>query len=305
MYDLIIVGAGPAGLAAALFAKRKRLKYLVLTGNLGGKSNQRVELPEADEDHIVSARELVTVYRSRLEYLRHSYRLECVTKIEAADFGFRVTTNRDRIDEARAVLVATGTRVEPLGVEGEQQYRLKGLGYSAISYSDALEGKRVFLAGNTSRVLNSALELSVHAAHVTAALLKDGGFDEQLREHVSGLDRVLIIPDAEIQQFRGGEFASEVVVDGSGNQQTIQADGFFVEPEPIPNTEFLHGLVELSPSGHIPVDSSNMTKTEGLFAAGDVTGNGFEQILVALGEGAKAALSAYRYLLRHSSLTGG
>ena len=92
MHDLIIVGAGPAGLAAALYATRKRLDYLVLSTDLGGKSNYRVELPDIDESSIIRARELVTIYRSRLEYLRHSYRLESVSRVESIDEGFRVAT---------------------------------------------------------------------------------------------------------------------------------------------------------------------------------------------------------------------
>ena len=304
MFDLIIVGAGPAGLAAALYATRKRLKYIVLSGDLGGKSSARVELPDMDEDHIIRARELVTVYRSRLENLRSRYRLGLVTRIEAIDEGFRVASEGGE-DEARAVIVATGTRIEPLDVPGEEEFRSRGLGYSSISYSHIFDGKKVFLAGDSSRVLSSALELSIHAEKVVVALAADGDYDPQLLELVSGLDRVDVIQSARIKEFRGSDFAREVVVKGGGETRVVEADGFFLEPKPIPNTEFLNGLLDLTPTGHVPVDSVNMTGIPGLFAAGDVTGTGFEQILVALGEGAKAGLSAYRYLLERGSRSVG
>jgi thioredoxin reductase len=301
MRDLIIVGAGPAGLAAALYATRKRLNYLVLSNDLGGKSNYRVELPDIDESYIIRARELVTLYKSRLEYLRHSYRLEGVSRIELIDEGFRITTEKESQEDARSVIVATGTRFKPLDVPGEKEFRSRGLGYSSISYSHLFDGKRVFLAGDTSRVLGSALELSIHADEVVVALLNGGDYDEQLLEFVANLDGVTLIRDAEITEFRGDEYAREVVVNGSGDTSVVRADGFFVEPHPVPNTEFLLGVLDLTPSGHLQVDSTNMTVKPGLFAAGDVTGNGFEQILVALGDGAKAVLSAYRYLLHSGS----
>ena len=141
MFDLIIVGAGPAGLAAALYATRKRLNFLVLSKDLGGKSNYRVELPEMDETQLIQARELVTEYKSRLEYLRHSYRLENVTKVEHDSGTFSVHTDKGAVEQARAVVIASGTRMRRSDVPGEMKYRSKGLGYSPLSYSHLFGGK--------------------------------------------------------------------------------------------------------------------------------------------------------------------
>jgi len=297
MHDLIIIGAGPAGLAAALYATKKRLDYLVISRDLGGKSNYSVELPESESYGTIRADELVTIYKSRLQYLRHSYRLTEVRSLKQIDGGFAVDLGDDTTEEARAVIVATGTHVRKLDVAGEMKFLSRALGYSSISYSHLFDGKSVFIAGDTDRVMNSALELSIQAESVTVALLAGGTLDEALVKRMHGIDRITLIRNAEIEEFRGDEFAREVVVTDGNSRTTVVADGFFVEPEPVPNTTFLDAVAELDASGYLRVDGNNMSSVPGLFGAGDVTGNGYEQILVSLGEGAKAVLSAYRYLL--------
>src|SRR6056297_1811798 len=118
MHDLIIIGAGPAGLAAALYATKKRLDYLVISKDLGGKSNYSVNLPEAETYGTVRADELVTIYKSRLQYLRHSYKLTEVVSLERIDGGFAVKLDDDSTEEARAVIVASGTHLQKLEAEG-------------------------------------------------------------------------------------------------------------------------------------------------------------------------------------------
>ena len=298
MHDLIIIGAGPAGLAAALYASKKRLDYLVITRDLGGKSNYSVTVPESESDQTIRADELVTLYKTRLQYLRHSYRITGAKALRKVDGGFAVETEDGSSEEARAVIIASGTHLRKLEVPGELEFLSRALGYSSISYSHLFAGKRVFVAGDTNRVLHSAVELSIHADAVTLALLDGGSYDPPLLERVSSLDRVTLLTEAKIKGFAGDEYARSVTVASREGEQTVEADGFFVEPEPVANTGFIDLEVEIDEAGYVEVDGSNMTSIDGLFAAGDVTGNGFEQILVSLGEGAKAVLSAYRYLLR-------
>jgi len=302
MHDLIIIGAGPAGLAASVYATRKRLNYLVLSRDLGGKSNFSIKLPEMEEHQVIRAKELVTIYKSRLEYLRSSYRLERVRTVTHGDGTFTVTTDKDATETAKAILVASGARSRRLDVPGEGKFLSRALGYSSISYSHLFGGKQVFLTGDTDRVLNSAIELSIQSDHVTLLLLKGGSFSETLLHYVTTLDRVDVIPDGTVREFRGDDFAAEVVVDTADGERVIRADGFFVEPQPSGNTSFLEGVLELSKDGFVPIDTHGMTAVPGLFAAGDVTGNCCEQVLVALGDGAKSALSAYRYLLQNGLL---
>ncbi len=297
MHDLIIVGAGPAGLAASLYAARKRLDFLTICETVGGKSNYRVHLADSDETQVIQAGELVAVYRSRLESLRHSYRTASVTSVTAIDGGFSVSIKDGDPVKARAVIIASGTRNRRLKVDGESQFLSRGLGYSSISYSHLLSGKRVFLTGDSDRAVNSAIELSLHATEVSLALLAGGTFTPALIDRASALERITLLRNATVVGFEGDGFARRVIVESEGSKQTLEADGFFLEPEPSPNTGFVGDLVELDARGYIPVNGMNEASRPGVFAAGDVTGNGFEQVLVSLGEGTKALLSAYRFLL--------
>ncbi len=304
MYDLIIVGAGPAGLAAALYATRKRMSFMLVSKDLGGKSNYSITIPDADENQIIQARELVTVYRSRVESLRHSYTLKAVDAVSRSRAGFVVKLGDGSELEAHAVLIATGTTARPLGVTGEREHLGKALGYSAISYSHVLAGRHVFLCGDSSRVLNSALELSLHAEKVTVAITTERSPDERLLNRVSALPAVTIHHPATIHEFTGDEFATGVRLSADGAERTVEADAFFVETDPVANSALVSSVVSLGSDGAILVDTQNMTAEAGLFAAGDVTGNGFEQVLVALGEGTKAILSIYHYLLETNQLAG-
>jgi thioredoxin reductase len=304
MYDLIIIGAGPAGLAAALYATRKRLQFQLVSKDLGGKSNYSISFRDSDENQIIQARELVTVYRSRVESLRHSITLKAVQSVEKTGNHFSVTLGDGTVLEAQTVLVASGTNPNPLGVPGERELLGKALGYSAISYSHVLFGQRVFLCGNSDRVLNSALEISLHTEQVTVALLPDSAVDPRIKARLEKLESVELIENAEIAQFSGDQFATEVRVRSNGTERTIEAEGFFVETDPTANTAFLGSMVTKGENGTVSVDAGNRTKIDGLFAAGDVTDNGFEQVLVALGDGTKAILSIYRYLLEKDLMSG-
>jgi alkyl hydroperoxide reductase subunit F len=296
MHDLIIVGAGPAGLAAALYALRKRLDFLLISPDIGGKSTWTVAIEDADSAETIRAAELVTVYRTRVESLRHSIERTKVTGVARTGEGFSVKTDAGT-HEAKAVIVASGTSLRTLDVPGESEFRARGLGYSAISYSHLFAGRRVFLAGDSDRAVNAAIEMSLHADEVTLALLREGRFSPPQVKRVEALERVTVVRDAMITSFTGDGYARTAKLNGENGTLEVAADGFFVELEPEPNSGFLENLKVRNPSGYVEVDGHNETGIPGLFAAGDVTGNGFEQILVSLGDGAKAVLSAYRYLL--------
>ncbi|MFP4549858.1 MAG: NAD(P)/FAD-dependent oxidoreductase [Spirochaetales bacterium] len=297
MYDLIIVGGGPAGLAAAIFATRKRLNYLLVSEDLGGKSNYRVYLPEADETQLIHAGELVTEDRSRVEALRHSYKLSSVKSIARDGKHFTLSLADGSTEQAHAVIVATGAHSASLGVPGEKELRGKALGYSSISYSHLLSGKHVFLVGDSGRVLDSAIELSLYTDHVTVAVLAGATIDRTILDRASAMNRVTVIRDVKVTAFEGNELAEAVHLTAGGKEHRIEADAFFIENDATRNSELLNGLLDRDDDGTFSVDGNNMTPIAGLFAAGDVTSLGYEQVLIALGDGARAILSAYRYLV--------
>jgi NADH-dependent peroxiredoxin subunit F len=298
MYDLIIVGGGPAGLTAAIYAIRKRLNVLVLSKDLGGKTNYRLSLPWIEDYQIIRGLDVVNKFRNELEYLEFARHIEAVQTIEKVENHFAVTTRGGATLEAKAVIIATGTRQVRMEVPGEKEYTMKGLCYSALSYAPLFIDKTVIVVGNEDLALRSAGELSTIASEVTMVCTSDSMLATPLGQKLQQAANVKIMKDCEVVEVRGDQYARRLILrDKSGQIIEKQADGMFVEKALTPNTKMVKGLVDLDEQGRIVVDSACRTSVPGLFAAGDVTNSYAEQVLIAVGEGAKASLSAYEYLL--------
>jgi len=298
MYDLIIIGGGPAGLTAAIYAIRKRLNVLVLSKDLGGKTNYRLALPWIEDYQVIRGLEIVNKFRTELEYLEFASRIEMVDKVEKKNDIFIVTTTNGAKFESKAVILATGARQVRMNVPGEKDYIMKGLCYSALSYAPLFIDKSVIVIGDEDLALRSAGELSTVAKEVTMVCTTDKMLDTPLGQKLQQAQNVKIMKDCEVVEVRGDEFARKLIFkDKSGKLNEHSADGMFVEKALTPNTGMVKELTLLDEKGHIIVDSACRTNVPGLFAAGDVTDSYAEQVLVAVGEGAKAALSAYEYLL--------
>lgn len=301
MYDLIIIGGGPAGLTAAVYAIRKRLNMLLLSKDLGGKTNYRLALPWIEDYQVIRGLEIVNKFRTELEYLDFARHIEAVDKVEKKENRFVVTTAGGAALESKAVIVATGTRQARMNVPGEKEYTMKGLCYSALSYAPLFIDKSVVVIGDEELALRSAGELATVAKEVTMVCANDKMFDSALGRKLQQAKNVKIIIDCEIVEVQGDEYSRKLILkDKAGKLSEYSADGMFVEKALTPNTGMVNHLVELDQQGRIIVDNGCRTNVSGLFAAGDVTNIYAEQVLVAVGEGAKAALSAYEYLLSES-----
>ncbi len=297
MRDIIIIGAGPAGLAAAAYAIRKRLDVLVIAPDVGGKTNHPLTLPWIDEHQVIRAKEVVESFKRELDYIGFLHNPARVKHVDAVAEGFTVHLLSGQTESCHALILATGIERVPLDVPGEMKYLSLGLGYSVISYSHLFIERSVFLTGNGPRVLRSAFDVALHASRVTVNLEPAGEFDAENTRKLGELQNVTIISGGTVTEFRGREFAEEVDVrHGDGTNGTIRADGFFVEREPVPSSLPFAHLVELDERGRVVVDIDARTSRAGIFAAGDLTVVRQEQVLIALGEGAKAALAAYDYL---------
>jgi thioredoxin reductase len=299
MHDLLILGAGPAGLSAASYALRKQLDVMVVSRDFGGKTNLTVDIPGTQTHRVLRAHELVDSFKHTLEYLRHAHRRAIAGAVSTHEDYLEVRTDDGEEPlAARALIVATGARPRPLGVPGESRLFGKGLGYSSISYSHLLAEKRVFLVGDSQRTVDDARELAFQAREVVLLLQEAGRYEELYREQLAELSNVTLIEGKTVAEFRGGEFCEAAVLrDRDGEPETIAADAFFVQLQPEAHSGLVSHIVETDPEGRIIVDTRNRTTRPGVFAAGDVTDVGFEQILIALGEGAKAGLSAYQYIV--------
>jgi alkyl hydroperoxide reductase subunit F len=298
MYDLIIIGGGPAGLTAAIYAIRKRLNILLLSKDLGGKTNYHLSLPWIEDYHVIRGQEIVTKFRTELEYLDFARHIEAVDKVEKNNEHFTVTTKGGAVLESKAVILATGTRQVRMDVPGEKEYTMKGLCYSALSYAPLFIDKSVMVIGDADLALRSAGELATVAKEVTMVCTGDKSLDSPLGHKLQEAPNVKIIWGNEIVAVQGDEYARKLILKNkAGEINEYTADGMFVEKALTPNTSMVTGSVALDEQGRIVIDSACRTNIPGLFAAGDVTNSYAEQVLVAVGEGAKAALSAYEYLL--------
>ena len=298
MYDLIIIGGGPAGLTAAIYAIRKRLNVLLLSKDLGGKTNYRLALPWIQDYQVIKGLEIVNKFRTELEYLDFARQMESVEKVEKKDGHFSITTNGGARLEAKAVILSTGTLQVRMDVPGEKEYTMKGLCYSALSYAPLFIDKTVIVIGDEELALRSAGELATVAKEVTIICATDKMVESPLGAKLQAAENVKVIKGCTIVEVQGDDFARKLILkDSSGELKELEADGMFVEKALTPNTNMVKGLVKLDAQDRIIVDCGCRTNVPGLFAAGDATNNYQEQVLIAVGEGAKAALSAYEYLL--------
>ncbi|HET9588990.1 MAG TPA: FAD-dependent oxidoreductase [Anaerolineales bacterium] len=298
MYDLIIIGGGPAGLTAAVYAIRKRLNLLLLTKDLGGKTNYRLALPWVQDYQVIRGLEIVNKFRSELEYLDFARHIEAVKNISQKNGSFGVTTKGGAELEAKAIIIATGARQVRMGVPGEKEFTMKGLCYSALSYAPLFIEKTTIVVGDEELALRSAAELSTVAKQVYLICNDESALETPVGHKLRAAENVTILRDHDIVEVQGDEYARKLRLrDPRGTLVDYEADGMFVEKALAPNSDFVRDLVELDERGRIIVDSANRTSVPGIFAAGDVTNNVTEQVLIAVGDGAKAALSAYEYLL--------
>jgi thioredoxin reductase len=306
MHDLIVVGGGPAGLVATVYAVRQRLNVLLISEQLGGKTEVRSEFPGIGDARVIRGQQLVDNFKNELSYLDIAHRLDRVRSIAGGDSGFDVATDGGENLKTRSVLIASGCSFKPPRLPGVGRYLLKGVGYSAISYAHLFLDRIAVVIGSGRRAVGSALQLA-HSAAKVYLIAEQGDFSETDRAMqdaagLTALENVTILHDCRITGFGGDTYAREILVDTpQGEQQRIPADGFFLESEAQPNSEIVAGLVDRDAAGFIAVDARCNTSCAGVFAAGDVTNIHREQVLVAMGEGAKAALSVQEYLLESSS----
>ena len=298
MYDLIIIGGGPAGLTAAIYAIRKRLNVLLLTKDLGGKTNYRLALPWVQEYQVIRGLEIVNKFRSELEYLDFARHIEAVEELNQRNGGFAVTTKGGAGLDAKAIIIATGARQVRMGVPGEKEFTMKGLCYSALSYAPLFIEKTTIVVGDKELALRSAAELSTVAKQVYLVCKDESALQSPLGHKLQTAQNVTILQGYEVLEVQGDEYARKLrLKDPAGKPVEYEADGMFVEKALSPNSDFVKDLVKLDERGRIIVDGANRTSVPGIFAAGDVTNSVAEQVLIAVGDGAKAALSAYEYLL--------
>jgi len=296
-YDLVIIGAGPAGMSAALYAARQRLSFAIISKDVGGMANYIPEIETYLGYHYLSGYDLLKRFEEHLEEYRVKINEgEEVREVKRVGDVFVVST--DKADYAcRAIIVASGRGFKRLNVPGEAKYEGKGVSFCAACDGPLFRDKVVAVIGGGKSGLLSTLFLQniVKKIYLLEAGPNLTGSPE-LVGAVRALKNVEIITGAKTIGLVGNKFANGVKISRDGKEDVLKVEGVFVEIGHTPNTEFVRNLVELNGRGEIIIDKNNMTSVPGIFAAGDVTDIKEKQVLVAAGEGAKALMAVVEWL---------
>jgi alkyl hydroperoxide reductase subunit F len=303
-YHLLIVGGGPAAMSAAVYAARKMMQCAIITKDFGGQIRETSEVENWLGFQSISAKDLADSFEEHVKGFDIPVKLNtAITAITKQGDTFSVSTDDGTTYRSYSVLLSTGKRHRPLSVPGEKELVGKGLAYCATCDAPFFKNKSVVVAGGGNSAFTTARDLLKVEATVTMVnAIKGWQADAPLQERVKKSDKVTLLDEHEILRVEGAERVTGVVVKNlkTGAEQHLEADGMFVEIGLLPNNEPVKDLVELNEHGEVVVDCLSQTSVEGLYAAGDVTTVPHKQIVIAAGEGAKAALSAYNYLMAKS-----
>ncbi len=296
--DAIIIGAGPAGITAGIYAARKKMSFLILTGDIGGQALWSGGVENYTGWQFVAGAELVGKFEEHLKHFNIKVReSEEVKSAETSGGIIRVQTEKASY-ESRTLIIASGKKSKELGVPGEKEFRNRGVQYCSTCDAPLFAGKDVAIAGGGNSALDAALQLikiagSVHIINNTPGLHGDS----VMLDKITGSKNLKIYNNAEIKQITGESMVEAVTVEKEGGRENIPVQGVFIEIGLTPNSEFIEE-VKKNDKGEIIVNCLNETSVPGIYAAGDVTNVPEKQIIIAAGEGAKALLSAYRYSIR-------
>ncbi len=303
MYDLTIVGGGPAGVAAGVYAARKKMNSILVTDAFGGQSVVSADVQNWIGIKSVSGLDLAHQMEEHLRAqegieVRDADRVTTLTKIPE---GFHVTTERGEQWDTRTVLLTTGSGRRKLGVPGEKEFEGRGVAYCSTCDAPLFGGKRVAVVGGGNSGLESVLDLVPYAAavylvHHSVALKGDPVTREKVRAH----PKVTVLLQAETKEIvgAGGMVTGLRYTDKTtGEERTLLVDGVFVEIGSIPSSEVVKGLVNLNERGQVIVDhQTQQSSAPGIWAAGDVTDGLYKQNNISMGEAITATLNIYDFL---------
>jgi len=301
MYELMIVGGGPAGLAASVYAARKRLKTLLLSADIGGQVNWTLGIENYLGYQFIEGPELIDKFQTQVSQFPIDQKIGYkVSQLEKIEGGFEAITETGNRYQARTAIFATGKRPRKLNVPGEAEFTGRGVTYCAICDGPVFSEQRVAVVGGGNSALEAALDMVKIAEHVDLVSLTQFTGDPILIDKLSDAKNLTIFTEYQTERIEGQDFVNGMLIRElkSGESKRLDVTGVFIEIGLVPNSEPVSGLIELNKWGEVPVSCACETAIPGLYAAGDVTDVPEKQIVVAAGEGAKAALQAHRYLQR-------
>jgi len=299
MYDLIVLGAGPAGITAAIYSARKRLNSLVITKDVGGQAARSAGVQNYTGYQYITGVELAKKFEDHIKEFKIEVKEgEEAVGVKKKNDVIEVKTDKG-VYEARSLIIATGARPRTLKLPGENEFKNRGVTYCATCDAPLFVNMDVAVIGGGNSALDATIQL-MKIANKIYLINKNPSFrgDEVMREKIEASNKVKILYNANTLEILGDRMVSEIRVEIGGKQKTLKVRGVFIEIGSISNSDFVAEPIERNQRGEIVVDNHNRTSVAGIFAAGDVTNVPQKQIVIAAGEGAKAALSANEYLSR-------
>ena len=297
-YELIIVGAGPAGITAGVYAARKRMHFLMIAADIGGQTSLSWDVENYLGYQFITGPELVQKFKEHLGQFDVEVKEgETVTSIEKPDVIVNIKTDKGEYT-AQTVIIASGRRPKKLGVEGEDALQNKGITYCATCDAPLFTGMDVAVIGGGNAGLDATLQLTkiakkIYLIEVNPQLSADRVMVEKAKE--SG--KVIVYTDTKVKRIYGDTLVKGLEIVKGDTVEDLAVGGIFVEIGATPTSDFVQG-VKKNEKGEIIVNGSCATDISGIFAAGDVTNVFAKQIIVACGEGAKATLAAFDYVNR-------
>jgi alkyl hydroperoxide reductase subunit F len=296
--DLVIIGAGPAGITASVYASRKKMNFLVITKDVGGQAAWSSDVENYPGYQFITGPDLVAKFQEHMD--KYEIRLnlnEEVVELEKKDNIIYIKTTKASY-EAKTVVISAGKKVKEIGVPGEKEYKNKGVAYCVTCDGPIFAEKDVAVIGGGNSALDAAIQMmnianKVYLINITDAFTGDSVMQEKIKNN----PKVRILHNTRIESIIGEKFVKGMNIDTKGKKEFLEVKGIFIEIGLMPNSWFANGL-DKNERGEIKVNCANETNVPGIFAAGDVTSVPEKQIVIAAGDGAKAALGAFRYLAR-------
>jgi thioredoxin-disulfide reductase len=304
MYDLIIIGGGPAGLTAAIYAARRAMKILVLAKEFGGQAVYASKVENFPGFDLIPGYELMEKMKVQAEHLGAEVKNVETNEIKKENDVFFVRDKEENIYKSKTLILSFGAVPRKLGLPNEDKFRGNGISYCATCDAPFFKNKNVAVVGGGNAALDAALLLAKFAKQVYLIHRRNEFKAEEVRvEDAKKLQNVKIILNSEAKEIKGENNITGIKIEknSGGEMHNLEVDGIFVEIGHIVESDFVSKMVTLDERRQIVINDKNETNVAGVFAAGDATVVPYKQIIIAAGEGAKAALSAYSYLQKINS----
>ncbi len=298
IYDSIIIGAGPAGITAAVYAARKGMKIKVISKDIGGQVSKTSIIENYTSYQEISGAELANKFNNHLKEFNFEFISSEVKKINKRDNLFIISFDSNEII-CKTIILTTGSNPRELDIPGEKEFKNKGITYCATCDAPLFLNKDVAIIGGGNSALESGIQLSTIANKVYM-INKNNSFkgDRILAEKLSKNKKIETIFNAQIKEINGNKFVESLKFEQVDKLKQINVQGVFIEIGYEPNTKLIQTLLKLNSKKEIEIDSSGRTSEKGIFAAGDCTNVPYKQIIIASGAGAIAAISAFNYLAK-------